>query len=458
MKNLLSFLLLISINCLGQTATQQVLMALNKLKTESPYINADISFTLLDNETGQLLVEKNKDIPLAPASTLKTFTTATALKLLGSNFQYKTRIEFKGQIFQLHAKGVLMVYGSGDPSLGSDRFNETKPEVVKQQIRAGLQKAGIESFEGSVQIINSLFTDEGINTGWLDEDIGNYYGAGIYPFNWKENKFELNLVPTQTSFEVSSNSAAYDNHRDFCIELTQKDGASTEEAFAFVEKNKVCSYVIRGVLSAKEKVQNMQLARLHPDHDFQLELSKYLQQEFPFHKINSIGTGRDTQLTVTTLVSPPLSKLVYWCNQKSLNLYAEAFCKTLAVKQFHQGNWPMGIATLVRYAKALGINTSSIHLKDGCGLAPENRITTHILASLLRHYTKEQFFPTFLESLPSINGLIMKSGYIGGTRSYAGYITLRNGRKASFAFIVHNYTCSPKEVKIQMFRILDLLK
>jgi D-alanyl-D-alanine carboxypeptidase/D-alanyl-D-alanine-endopeptidase (penicillin-binding protein 4) len=458
MKTILSFCLFMSFSSLAQTPTQQVLTALDKLKTESPYLNADISFTLLDNETGQLLAERNKNNPLAPASTLKTFTTATALKLLGKDFQFKTQIEFRGQILQHHAKGILLIYGSGDPSLGSDRFTETSPEGVKQQILSGLRKAGIQSFEGNVQFSNSIFTDDAINTGWLDEDIGNYYGAGIYPFNWKENKFELNLIPTKTSFEVSSNTAGYDNRRDFCIELTQKEGASTEEAFAFVEKNKPCNYVIRGVLSAKEKVQNMQLARLHPDQDFQQELIQYLQQQMTFKLVKTDLPINDTQFNITTLLSPPLSKLVYWCNQKSLNLYAESFCKTLAVKQFHQGSWQMGIATLVRYAKALGINTSPISLKDGCGLAPENRITTYILASLLRNYTKESFYPAFFESLPSINGITMKSGYIGGTRSYAGYITLKNGKKASFAFIVHNYTCSPKEVKIQMFKILDLLK
>jgi D-alanyl-D-alanine carboxypeptidase len=52
----------------------------------------------------------------------------------------------------------------------------------------------------------------------------------------------------------------------------------------------------------------------------------------------------------------------------------------------------------------------------------------------------------------------MKSGYIGGTRSYAGYIKLKDGRNACFAFILHNYSCTPKEAKLKMFELLDLLK
>jgi D-alanyl-D-alanine carboxypeptidase/D-alanyl-D-alanine-endopeptidase (penicillin-binding protein 4) len=110
------------------------------------------------------------------------------------------------------------------------------------------------------------------------------------------------------------------------------------------------------------------------------------------------------------------------------------------------------------YAKSKHINTNNVKLKDASGLAPENRITTSVMAQLLLHYTKEKYYPIFYESLPSINGLTMKSGYIGGTRSYAGYITLKDSTKACFAFIVNDYTCKPKEVKLNMFKFLDLLK
>jgi D-alanyl-D-alanine carboxypeptidase len=36
------------------------------------------------------------------------------------------------------------------------------------------------------------------------------------------------------------------------------------------------------------------------------------------------------EISVVSHFSPPLKQLVYWCNQKSLNLYAEAFCKTMS--------------------------------------------------------------------------------------------------------------------------------
>lgn len=232
----------------------------NALSKDTCLTNASISFCLLNQKNGKIIYSKNKDKLLAPASTLKTFTTATALEVLGENFQYKTKIVFKGEIKNKIAYGTLLIFGSGDPSLGSDRFESTKPNTVFKQIELALQNKGIDKIIGDIQVDKKIFIDESINKGWLDEDIGNYYGAGIYPLNWRENKFEINLAPTKNSFIVSSNTAGYNNEKDFCIELVHKDGASTEEAFAYIETEKTCKYNIKGVLSNKLPIQNMQLA------------------------------------------------------------------------------------------------------------------------------------------------------------------------------------------------------
>lgn len=453
---------------------QKVKQAFESLAMDTAYLKANISFTLLEMKSGKLLFDQNRDQMLAPASTLKTFTTAAALYYLGQDFRFKTRITFKGKIENKQAKGVLKIYGGGDPSFGSDRFPTTKPEWIKKSIHDALRSKGIEIFIGQIEVESNVFADMPINPGWLDEDIGNYYGAGLYGLNWKENKFELNLAPTKTGFEVTSTNAGYDIKKDFCLELEHKEGATTEEAFAFVEKDKPCTYVIRGVLSKDVPAHNMQLARLNPAEDFKKELTQYLIKEKLMMELKEITT-EGKELEIVTLYSPPLKQLVYWCNQKSLNLYAEAFCKTISLHTKHvkpspyifprsiadtflQGTWLAGIQLMRNYAAKKGINDQDIQLLDGSGLAPNNRITTQVMASLLQQYTKEKFFPVFYESLPSINGLRMKSGYIGGTRSYAGYIKLSDSSDASFAFVVNNYTCSPKQVKLKMFQILDLVK
>lgn len=449
-------------------------LAFENLTKDTAYQKAIISFALIENKKGKLIFEHQSQKLLAPASTLKTYTTASALHYLGEDFRYCTKITFQGKISNKSAEGVLKIYGSGDPSFGSERFNETKPEVVKKAIYDALRKAGIESFKGEIDIIENVFADTTSNTGWLAEDIGNYYGAGLYGLNWKENKFELNLAPTATGFEVTSTNAGFDVKKDFCLELIHKEGATTEEAFAFVELQNPCMYTIRGVLSKAIKAHNMQLARLNPAQDFKKELISYLQKEMNF-TIRKVENRDAKEIEILKFFSPPLKQLVFWCNQKSLNLYAESLCKTISVHHkikdkspflfprtiadtFIQGSWLAGIYLMKQYASELKLKSSTIALLDGSGLAPQNRISTFTLASLLQKFVHERFYATFYESLPSINGIRMKSGYIGGTRSYAGYIKLSDSSEASFAFIVNNYSCSPKRVKQQMFQVLDVLK
>ena len=102
--------ILITTQSRAQSVVQPLLHAFEQLDKDTCLKKADISFCLLDINTGKVIVEKNKDKLLAPASTLKTFTTATALYVLGENYQYQTRVTFKGTIQDKVGKGTPVSY------------------------------------------------------------------------------------------------------------------------------------------------------------------------------------------------------------------------------------------------------------------------------------------------------------------------------------------------------------
>jgi D-alanyl-D-alanine carboxypeptidase/D-alanyl-D-alanine-endopeptidase (penicillin-binding protein 4) len=52
----------------------------------------------------------------------------------------------------------------------------------------------------------------------------------------------------------------------------------------------------------------------------------------------------------------------------------------------------------------------------------------------------------------------MKSGSIGGARTYAGFQTSREGREYLFAIIVNNYDGSSSLIVQKLWKLLDLLK
>lgn len=457
MRIYISFLLMLFAHqVIGQLNMSKLENAFLDFEKDSQIQQANVSFCMINNSTGKIIFQKKKDMPLPPASTLKTFTTASALFTLGENFRYETKINFKGTIKDDVALGELIVYASGDPSFGSDRFKETKSEVVLSKITEALNSRGVKSLKGKITIVNPVFNDTASNIHWLEEDFGNYYGAGVYALNWKENKFDISIKTKKSSFEVVQNDGGLNNLKDFKMELVQNNLPTANDAFAYILQNSPYKYALRGDLATSKKVQNMSLARINPEEDFKKELIAHLKKSF---SINYVPIDLpSSEINLITIQSPPLSKLVYWCNQKSLNLYAEAFCKTIALKKMGKGNWNSGINEMKRVAQYWGVDTNMIHLFDASGLAPTNKITTYSIANLLSAYKKQAWSQVFFESLPIINGMTMKSGYIGGTRSYAGYITLHDSTNVSFAFIVNNYTGKPRSVKEKMFKVLDVLK
>ncbi|MGB5006611.1 MAG: D-alanyl-D-alanine carboxypeptidase, partial [Ferruginibacter sp.] len=156
--------------------------------------------------------------------------------------------------------------------------------------------------------------------------------------------------------------------------------------------------------------------------------------------------------------SPPLDSINYWFLQKSVNLFGEAFVKTIAFEKTGYGSADSGISIIKEFWKERGIANPALKMIDGSGLSPANRVTTHALVTVMQYAKKQSWFASFYNALPLQNGIKMKSGYIGGVRSYTGYIRSRSGTEYTFSFIINNFDGSPGAVREKMWKLLDILK
>ena len=95
---------------------------------------------------------------------------------------------------------------------------------------------------------------------------------------------------------------------------------------------------------------------------------------------------------------------------------------------------------------------------DGSGLSPQNRITAKSFVQVLNYAKGRPWFPAFYDALPTYNGIKMKSGTIGGAKSFTGFVTSNSGNEYTFAIIVNNYTGPATQVVSKMYKVLDLLK
>jgi D-alanyl-D-alanine carboxypeptidase/D-alanyl-D-alanine-endopeptidase (penicillin-binding protein 4) len=105
-----------------------------------------------------------------------------------------------------------------------------------------------------------------------------------------------------------------------------------------------------------------------------------------------------------------------------------------------------------------GIDPAAINILDGSGLSYANRVTTQSLVTILQYAKLQNWYSSFYNALPGPLSIHMKDGYIGGVRSYSGYIKSRGRREYSFSFIVNNFTGSASTMREQMWKLLDLLK
>ncbi len=461
-----TFYLFMTIFCcqysFSQDITEKLNTAINKLYADEQFKHGTLSMYVADSKTGKMLFEKNSAVGMAPASCLKVVTSASAFELLGKNYQYKTSLEiYKADSTQ------LFIDGSGDPTPGSWRWNNTKMDAFYKRIADALKKKNISTLATTIGFKNRDFTYQPIPDGWVWEDIGNYYGAGAWGFNWRENQYSLALSSAATekgltqikSFDPPSAEMPFNNF------ITTGKPGSGDNAYIFSAPYTETAYAM-GTIPPGQNDFVISGSMPNPTNVFCRGLRAYLNANGIKISSNNIFTDKylstksDQFLfeVIDIISSPTLDSMNYWFLKKSLNLYGEAFVKTIAYEKNGIGSTDTGIAIIRDFWAGKGIEKSAIKILDGSGLSPANRITTNALVQVLLYAQKQPWYTSFYNALPEMNGIKMKDGYIGGVRAYTGYIKSSTGAAYTFSFIVNNFDGNPGTAREKMWKVLDLLK
>jgi len=460
-------LLFLSGNIFAQPLQQHLQTAFNRLQADSQCRYASVSLTVLDAQTGETVFAANPNMGLATASTLKTVTTITAFNLLGKDFQYQTQFGYSGSIgADGTLNGDVIIKGAGDPTLGSWRYDSSHENHILSLMVDALQKAGIKKINGRIIGDDSIFGSQSIPPGWIWMDVGNYYGAGTSGLTWRENQFDIKFKtgrvgnPVEIAREVPAMP-----YLNFKSELLNAPAGTGDEAYAFLPVGGHLMY-LRGTYAEDQSKKSIAAALPDPAYDAAFRLSDTLKRLGILVSNDPESTGslaakglQTPQIAtiLTTILSPKLSRIIYWLNQKSINLYAEQLLKTIAWKAGKLPSTENGVEVVQNFWKARGIDPHSLNIFDGSGLSPGDRVTTLTMATILQSAKKESWFADFYDSLPVYNDMKMKSGSILNVLTYAGYQNYY-GRELCFSVMVNNFNGSSREVKEKIFRVLDELK
>lgn len=457
MKKLIPFILLFSQLYFAQNVAQSLETATKKLLSSSPAYSANVSIYVAD-ENGNFVYENNGNKGLSTASTQKIFTAAAALETLGKDFQYVTTVNFSGTLSGGNLDGDLFITSTGDPTLGSWRYEGYKPENFKQKLIKSLKDKGISSISGDLIIDDLYFDFQTVPGGWPWNDLGNYYGAGVWGVNWRENQFDLQMA----NGDIKKSNIDLPNVK-WVNEV--RTGGSSDQSLIFTAPHSDVA-LINGTLPSKAVTvsgatpnppltlgEEIKIWLKEAGIEFKGKITATSQQKIEGQKI----TFSPKNNLLMEYKSPTLDKIVFWFMRKSVNLYGETLIKTLGKEKKNEGSFEAGISYLKEFWKSRGINAAMINFADGSGLSPQNYVAARAEVQSLLWSQKQPWFKEFFEGFPTqANGMKMKSGTMKDTKSFAGYHTAKNGKKYVFAIIINNYQGG--NISNALFEVLNELK
>ena len=404
--------------------------------------------TLDASANRKTLIARNATSFFAPASNNKLFTTAAALRALGTQYRFRTVVYGDRPASNLTS---LRIIGQGDPSLTTAQLT-----FLAQQLRQkGVQQ--VEQLVGD----DTYFRGTPINPNWDAEDTLQGYGAPVNSLMLNQNGIGLTLIPQQvgqplrvkwgdptdaSSWRISNQSVTV--------------SASSSEYVDAVRVANQRLIRVSGQLRVGSEAEPIAVSIPNPGN--------YLIDKFRAVLTEANIAVQRATVVKTTPASPglvelaavesaPLAQLLIETNRESNNTYAEALLKTLGATRSvgSQDTTNSGIAVIKATLSPLGINAAGYSMVDGSGLASRDRATPEALVQTLQAMAQLPESQVFRDSLAvaGVNGTLKnrfrntvaqgrlqgKTGTISGVVALSGYLTPPNYPDIAFS-ILTNYS------------------
>lgn len=435
--------------------------------------HASVGVSVIDMQSGRVVVDYNSQKSLTPASILKLVTTATAMELFGENYRYKTDIAIDA-----NNSSRILVIGSGDPTLGSEFFDDNKnaffiqsADAVKRSLDAG------KSY--SLYIVDNLFGYEGVSSEWTWIDMGNYYAAGAYGISIFDNMYRLyfnttdkNSCPKIIRTEPEIKEITFQN--SLTLNNTGHDNAyiygipfSNERMLRGNIPSGKTQFSIKGDIPDPGMLLGNTLADYLQRVGYNIAKVETARADYFSLECNARkGVPYVIGKTIYSYQSRPMKEIIREVNVNSNNHYSEHLIRSIGRynnRYIYSNPLEEGIDYISRFWKDKKIDTEALVMKDGCGLAPQNAVTPALLTDLLVYmHNNSKHSADFFNSLPKAGKegtvrnflrktkyegkISAKSGSIGGVQCYSGYL-IDGNKKYAFSVMVNKFNGTRAQVR-----------
>lgn len=427
---------------------------LNSLVNGATARSADTSIQIVELESGRVVAHRNPNMPVAPASNMKLFTTAAAIDLLKPTFEVKTPVYVRGAVDATGTlSGDVKVVGHGDPTIGG-RFHDGDATAVIQEWASDLKRAGVKNVGGDLILEYGYLDTEYIHPTWPVDQLVNWYEAPISAFSMQEGCVEVRVMPSRagkpcvvqleppTSFLQVQNSCVTGRGLPF---ITRPRNSNT--------------IIVRGGVPARSGTTEVFVTVENPIQYFAAVTNETLQRNGVRINGKIVVTPRDPRADWRQVSehSTPLNVLVYVVNKKSQNHYAEQVLKILGAEKRNDGSWRGGTAVVKDWLTTkVGVAPGEFSPADGSGMSRDNRASANAFIQLLRYMWRSPWREDFVSSMPYSGDpdskfgnrlrqppyarqVYAKTGYIAGVIGLSGYVHAQSGKVYAFSFLFNHY-------------------
>lgn len=433
------------------------------LKEELAALTADPLFTsavagvsVVDAESGEE-IWSNNDAAMMPASVMKTFTAAIALKTLGPTYRFPTWVMTDGTVDADGVlKGNLYIKGQGDPTMVVERMWKMVYDI---------KVAGINEIKGDIIFDDGYFADSTLIPGWTkEEDIqdGPTYFAPLGALSLNYNIATLVIRPSTTAGNAAI-ALVETPTSAVVLESTVTTGRAGSRVRLKVEREldeetgKIVTFKVEGSIPAEGDTERIYKTLADPLGNYMGGFATLTKQlGIKVRGAYKAGTTPVDAKLVVKEESDTLVNILGEMNKHSNNFMAEQILRGVGAEvRGLPGTTEKGLGVMGEWLGSIGVPAADIRLVNGSGLSRDIQIRPSTVTRVLSTMWKDvSVGPEFLTTLAvggrdgtlwarfresGMAGRVRgKTGSLSGVNCLAGYVISAEGKTYAFSFLVND--------------------
>ena len=414
--------------------------------------------------SGAVLYRHDSGTLFLPASNAKLYTAALALQALGADADFSTTLyatAAPGGNGTL--SGDLVLYGRGDPSLGTA---DVAPDWADRLAQA-LAARGVRRVRGDLVADDTYFSGPLFGGGWEALDLQSGYGAQSGALGAQSDVVRVNVARRGTrcctvALDASQSGLRVANLTGDAAPLNLYRPPGSDVLYAGgslragVAQGTYTLSVPDGALFAANLLRDA-LARRGIALDGRVRALHWPERD---------AALMNAMMEIASIASPPMSQLIGHMLKHSDNRYAQMLLQQVGVQAARGGacadrveppqtsaDW--GLCAMRSFLARIGIADGEAMFEDGAGLSRKDLVTPAATVKLLAWLARQPFAGALRDALPvagvdgtlkwrmlgtpAAGNLQAKTGTLTHVHALSGYVTAANGEHLVFSIMLNRY-------------------